>query len=175
MGRADVNSLSPMSLEPPDGPVWTGITNEKLPAEAALAFLVPLDDPARLGTEANTPAGTVGGTCLFLGTTRRWTGDDETPTLHYEAYREMAEAELARLAEAAHEKWDLVRVVVLHRLGAVPSGEASVLCAASSAHRAPAFEAARWLIDTLKEDVPIWKQEARPDGSTAWVQPESPI
>ncbi|MEM1053983.1 MAG: molybdenum cofactor biosynthesis protein MoaE [Bacteroidota bacterium] len=152
-----------MPLEPPDGAIWTGITDGPLPAEAALAFLVPPDDAPG--------GGTVGGTCLFLGTTRRWTGEDETPTLHYEAYREMAEAEVARLAEVARERWDLVRVVVVHRLGAVASGEASVLCAASSAHRAPAFEACRWLIDTLKSDVPIWKQEARADGTTAWVDP----
>ena len=94
--------------------------------------------------------------------------------LSYEAYAEMASGELARLAAGAMERWDLVRVVVLHRLGEVPSPEASVLCAASSAHRAPAFEACRWLIDTLKADVPIWKQETRADGTAAWVEPPTP-
>lgn len=158
-----------MPLTPPDGPLWTGITDDPLPTEAALAFLVPPDESVRLGPEA----GRVGGTCLFLGTTRRWTDSEETPSLHYEAYREMAEAELARLAQAAMDRWDLVRVVAIHRLGAVPSAEASVVCAASAAHRAPAFEACRWLIDTLKTDVPIWKQEARADGTVEWVQPES--
>lgn len=155
-----------MPLSPPDGPLWTGLTDGPLPAEAALAFLVPSD--------RQPGAGTVGGTCLFLGTTRRWTGTDETPSLHYEAYHAMAEAELARLAEAAAERWDLVRVVALHRTGRVPAPEASVVCAASAPHRADAFAACRWLIDTLKQDVPIWKQETRADGSRAWVQPETP-
>ena len=86
----------------------------------------------------------------------------------------MAEIELGRLAEEASSRWPLARVVVLHRLGAVPSPEASVLCATASAHRAPAFEACRWLIDTLKERVPIWKRETRADGTGAWVQPPAP-
>ncbi|MEM6327977.1 MAG: molybdenum cofactor biosynthesis protein MoaE [Bacteroidota bacterium] len=148
---------------PPAPPLWTGLTEDSLPTEAVLSFLVP--------TDGEPEAGTVGGTCLFLGTTRRWTGDEETPSLHYDVYREMAEAELRRLAETARERWDLVRVVAIHRTGAVPATEASVVCAASAAHRAPAFEACRWLIDTLKDHVPIWKQETRADGSTAWVQP----
>ena len=158
---------------PASGAVWTGLLSPEaasaasgtLPVQAALDFLVPGGDAS--------DAGTVGGTCLFLGTTRRWTGPHETPSLSYEAYAEMAEAELARLTAGAMDRWDLTRVVVLHRLGDVPSPEASVLCAASSAHRAPAFEACRWLIDTLKEDVPIWKKETRTSGETAWVDPAS--
>ena len=155
-----------MPLTPPDSAIWCGLTSAALPADAALAFLIP---PAR-----HPAGGRVGGTCLFLGTTRRWTGDDETPSLTYDAYRAMAERELIGLAEGARERWDLVRVVVLHRLGEVPAAEASVLCAASSAHRQPAFEAAQWLIDTLKQDAPIWKRETRADGSSAWVHPQAP-
>lgn len=154
-----------MLAPPADSPLWTGLTDGSLPVVAAVSFLVPADDAPE--------AGRAGGTCVFLGTTRRWTGGEETPSLSYEAYREMAEAELARLAQTAQERWDLVRVVTIHRLGHVPAGEASVVCAASAAHRAPAFEACRWLIDTLKRDVPIWKQETRADGTVAWVQPET--
>lgn len=156
-------------LPPRDSPVWTGLlppeASGELPVQAALAFLVPV---------AGAPdEGTVGGTCLFLGTTRRWTGSAETPSLRYEAYSEMASGELDRLAREATDRWDLTRVVLLHRLGLVPSPEASVLCAASSPHRAPAFEACRWLIDTLKADVPIWKQETRSDDTRVWVDPLS--
>ena len=154
-----------MPPTPPDRATWTGLTHDPLPVEAALAFLVPPD--------AHPAGGRVGGTCLFLGSTRRWTGSDETASLHYDAYRTMAERELARLAEIARERWALERIVALHRLGDVPAGEHSVLCAASAPHRAPAFEAARWLIDALKTDVPIWKREARADGTTAWVQPDT--
>lgn len=149
----------------PGTAAWTGLASGDLPVQAALGFLIP---------DGETPeAGTVGGTCVFLGTTRRWTRGFETPSLSFEAYAEMASAELARLAESARVRWGLTRVVLLHRLGDVPSPEASVLCAASSPHRAPAFEACRWLIDTLKKDVPIWKQERWPDGGTAWVDPAS--
>ncbi|MEL6616453.1 MAG: cyclic nucleotide-binding domain-containing protein [Bacteroidota bacterium] len=79
-----------MSLPPTDAPAWTGLLPPEasggLPVQAALAFLVP--------SGASPEAGTVGGTCLFLGTTRRWTGDEETPSLRYEAYAEMAAGEV---------------------------------------------------------------------------------
>ncbi|WP_094547359.1 molybdopterin synthase catalytic subunit [Rubricoccus marinus] len=156
---------------PTDTPIWTGLITPEadglasgvLPVQRALDFLVPAGGAPE--------AGTVGGTCLFLGTTRRWTGNVETPLLSYQAYTEMAARELDRLALRAMDQWALARVVVLHRLGDVPSPEASVLCAASAAHRDAAFAACRWLIDTLKEDVPIWKQESDASGSTAWVNP----
>ena len=141
-----------MTPPAPGRAAWTAILPPEasggLPVQSALDFLVPDgDDP---------DAGTVGGTCLFLGTTRRWTGDIETPTLRYDAYAAMASGEMARLAATALARWPLTRVVVLHRLGPVPSPEASVLCAASSPHRAPAFEACRWLIDTLKQELAVW-------------------
>ena len=74
----------------------------------------------------------------------------------------MAEADLQRLATEAADRWEVVRVAVLHRLGAVPPPEASVVVGVASPHRAAAFEAARWLIDTLKASTPIWKTEHAP-------------
>ena len=123
---------------------WTALTDDEIDVGAVHSFLA--DERA-------------GGTCVFVGTSRRWTGQHETALLTYEAYPAMAEAELARLADAAAERWDLVRVAVLHRLGPVPLTQASVVVGVASAHRAPAFEAARWLIDTLKDSVPIWKTD----------------
>lgn len=115
-----------------------------------------------------TPA--VGGVALFVGTTRRWTGDRETVALAYECYPAMALREMARIAEEVRRRWPIDRVVLHHRIGSVPAGEASVVVGASSAHRADAFEAARFLIDTLKKDVPIWKKEQFADGTSEWVQ-----
>ena len=112
-----------------------------------------------------------GATVLFVGTTRRVTEGRETVRLHYEAYETMATAELQRLEQAARRRWPLEQCAISHRLGTVPVGEASVAIAVSSAHRDAAFEAGRWLIDTLKQSVPIWKQEQWADGSSEWVHP----
>jgi molybdopterin synthase catalytic subunit len=113
----------------------------------------------------------VGGICVFVGTTRRYTGDEETEELRYEAFSEMAVSEMERLAAEARSRWPITRVVMHHRLGTVRPAEASVLVGVSAAHRGEAFEACRFLIDTLKEQVPVWKREVRSDGRLEWVQP----
>lgn len=127
-----------------------------------------IDVAKLLADVSSTQAGAV---VLFLGTTREFTDGKQTLTLDYEAYGKMAEKKLAELEATARERWELVEVGVIHRLGNVPLGEASVAIAVSSPHRANAFEAGRWLIDTLKVDVPIWKQEHWSDGTTEWVHP----
>jgi molybdopterin synthase catalytic subunit len=113
----------------------------------------------------------VGAVVLFLGTTRQFTRGRETAQLKYEAYRNMAVRELERLEAEARGRWRLVECAIVHRLGLVPLAEASVAIAVSSPHRNDAFEAGRWLIDTLKETAPIWKQEHWADGSVEWVHP----
>lgn len=113
-----------------------------------------------------------GAVLLFLGTTREFTDGKQTTTLDYEAYNEMAIKKLAELESTARQRWELVDCGTIHRLGNVPLGEASVAIAVSSAHRANAFDAGRWLIDTLKVEVPIWKREHWSDGTQEWVHPE---
>jgi len=112
-----------------------------------------------------------GAVLLFLGTTREFTDQKQTVRLDYEAYNDMALRKLAELESTAQERWLLVNCAIVHRLGSVPLGEASVVIAVSSAHRSDAFEAGRWLIDTLKREVPIWKREHWADGTTQWVHP----
>lgn len=112
-----------------------------------------------------------GAVVLFLGTTREFTRGRQTQTLYYECYAEMAEKKLAELELQARQKWPLVECVIVHRLGEVPLEQASVAIAVSSPHRDAAFAAGKWLIDTLKEEVPIWKQEHWSDGTTEWVHP----
>jgi len=96
----------------------------------------------------------------------------ETVELHYDAYREMAELEIARLVTEARRRWSLVECLIVHRLGAVPLAEVSVAIVVSSAHRRAALNAGQWLIDTLKEHVPIWKKECWADGQSALVHPD---
>ena len=127
-----------------------------------------IDVSTLLSEVSSTRAGAV---LLFLGTTREFTDGKQTVTLDYEAYNDMAEKKLAELESAARERWELTECGIVHRLGNVPLGEASVAIAVSSAHRAVAFEAGRWLIDTLKLEVPIWKQEHWSDGTSEWVHP----
>lgn len=129
------------------------------------------DDPVDVGAAADflrTPR--AGGIDLFLGTTRQWTGADETVELAYEAYAPMALREMQALCDQAQERWAPFRTVLIHRLGVVPPAEVSVLIGVATAHRAAAFETCRWLIDTLKRQVPIWKRERYRDGRTEWIQ-----
>ena len=128
----------------------------------------PIDPSAVLAQVASNDAGAV---VLFLGTTREFTKGRQTESLDYECYPQMAEAKLAELESRAREKWPLVHVVIVHRLGHLELGEASIAIAVSSPHRQAAFEAGKWLIDTIKEDVPIWKQENWADGTSEWVHP----
>jgi len=114
----------------------------------------------------------VGAICIFVGTTRRFTGERESEQLRYEAFSEMAILEMERLAQEARERWPVTKVVLHHRLGVVKPTEASVLVGVSAPHRAESFEACRFLIDTLKERVPVWKREVLEDGRLEWVTQE---
>ena len=109
-----------------------------------------------------------GGLVVFEGSTRSPSDGREVVRLSYEAWGARAQAQLDEIAHDARARWNLCGVVAMHRIGDVPIGETSVVVAASAPHRAEAFEAARWLIDTLKATVAIWKKEVFADGE-AWV------
>ncbi|MCH2114281.1 MAG: molybdenum cofactor biosynthesis protein MoaE [Pirellulales bacterium] len=126
-----------------------------------------LVDASALVERATSPR--VGAVLMFLGVTRQFDEDRETASLQYEAYEKMALAELARLESEARRTWPISECLIVHRLGLVPLGEASVAVVTASPHRSEAFAAGQWLIDTLKERVPIWKQEHWVDGTKDWV------
>lgn len=128
----------------------------------------PIDTDAVLRHVASPEAGAV---VLFLGTTRQFTQGRETASLDYECFDEMARTKLAELEHEARGRWPLIECAIVHRVGHLAIGEASVAVAVSSAHRRVAFEAGQWLIDTLKEIVPIWKKENWSDGTSQWVHP----
>lgn len=117
--------------------------------------------------------GAHGAVVTFEGVVRQDGGDAAVRELYYEAYELMAERRLAALAATAAERWPLTHIHVLHRLGLVPVGQASVRVIVAAPHREDAFAACRYLIDTLKTSVPIWKREDRADGSR-WVEGEIP-
>jgi len=108
-----------------------------------------------------------GASLLFVGTTRDHFEGRAVQELAYEAYPEMAVREMEAIISEIALRWPGSRCVIVHRLGVVPAGEASVAIAVSTPHRAEAYEASRFAIDTLKKTVPIWKKEIYADGS-AW-------
>jgi len=110
-----------------------------------------------------------GGTVVFLGTVRRSTEDGDVEAIEYSAYREMAEPELERIVQEALTKWPGARIALQHRLGVVPTGEASLVIAASAPHRADAYAASRFAIEETKRRAPIWKKERFASGAARWV------
>jgi len=124
---------------------------------------------ARLLGAVRDPA--AGASVVFVGTTRNENAGRRVVRLEYEAYTRMAVREMRRLADEASRRWTLRRIAMAHRIGLVPVGEASVGIAVSAGHRAEAFTACHWLIDRLKEIVPIWKREHF-HGGRVWIGPQ---
>lgn len=120
---------------------------------------------------AEIKAGSDGAVCVFDGIVRDNTRGRRTLHLDYEAYREMALDQMHALASDALAKFAVRDVAILHRLGRLLVGETSVLIVVASAHRGAAFDACRWIIDTLKKTVPIWKKEQFVDGAL-WADGE---
>jgi molybdopterin synthase catalytic subunit len=126
-------------------------------------------DGARLAAEAKQ--GEDGAVVVFDGIVRNNTRGRKTLHLDYEAYEEMALKQMDELAVEARTKFGVREVKIVHRLGRLMIGETSVLIVVASAHRGKAFDACRWVIDTLKRQVPIWKKETFEDG-VVWADGE---
>lgn len=109
-----------------------------------------------------------GGIDVFIGTVRNHTNGKQVLRLEFEAYEAMAISEMQKIVSYATETWPLHRVVLHHRTGSLQVGEVPVIIAVSAAHRDAAFTACRYIIDTLKQTVPIWKKEIFEDGEV-WV------
>jgi molybdopterin synthase catalytic subunit len=112
----------------------------------------------------------VGGIATFIGVARNSSAGRAVEALCFEHYGGMAVKELTKLREEAMTRFDLLGLSVIHRVGRIGVGEQIVLIVAAAAHRGPAFDACRWLIDELKKRVPIWKKEIGPGGES-WVTP----
>ncbi len=127
--------------------------------------LEPLDVMACINAVSSPLAG---GIDVFIGTVRAETKGRQVVRLEFEAYEQMALKELEKLVINARQQWPLQQIVVHHRVGVLVPGDVAVIIAVAAAHRAAAFEACRYLIDTLKMTVPIWKKEVFDDGEV-WV------
>jgi molybdopterin synthase catalytic subunit len=143
------------ALVPPTGADWIDVCECHL----------PVDDVWKWASLANC-----GGVVVFCGTVRDHSdGHPGVTSLEYEAYVEQVVPKLTEVAKLARTRWaDIGRLVLLHRVGRLEVGEVAVVVAASTPHRAEAFAAAQYCIDTLKHTVPIWKRETW-DGGSDWI------
>jgi molybdopterin synthase catalytic subunit/molybdopterin converting factor small subunit len=139
-----------------------------IPPVSGGAFAIgpdPLDLDAVVAQVADPAAGAI---ATFVGTTRAQSRGRAVVHLEYDAYPEMAESEMARIADEVRGRHEILGVAMAHRTGHVPIGEASVIIAVSAAHRGPAMDACREAIDTLKQTVPVWKKEVF-EGGEEWI------
>jgi molybdopterin synthase catalytic subunit len=134
----------------------TALTRQPIDAERLMAAVKQGED---------------GAVVVFDGIVRNNSRGRQTLYLDYEAYEEMAAKQMRALAAEVRTRFGVRQVTLIHRLGRLAVGETSVFIAVASAHRAQAFEACRWLIDTLKKTVPIWKKETFADGAV-WADGE---
>ncbi len=139
-----------------DSNVLVGLTREAIDADRVVAA-------AKSGED--------GAVVVFDGIVRNHSRGRRTLCLDYEAYEEMAVNQMRGLGKKARERFGVRQVTMVHRLGRLEIGETSVLIVVASAHRSAAFEACRWLIDTVKQTVPIWKKETFADGQV-WAPGE---
>jgi molybdopterin synthase catalytic subunit len=126
-------------------------------------------DPAAIIAEVQSTE--FGATSVFLGTVRDTNDGRSVSAIDYSAYTAMADAELVRILIEAEERFGVTSIVVEHRVGALALGDTSVAIAAAHAHRAPAIECTRFVIEEIKKRVPIWKLEHYADGGREWVDP----
>ncbi len=148
-----------MMMPPDDSDTWTGLATDPVPvADAAQWAILPQ----------------CGAVVTFNGTARDHSeGRPEVSILEYEAYVEHVEPRLRAIADEARARWaDLGRIVLIHRMGPVDTGESAVVVVVSAPHRDEAFLAARFCIDTLKATVPIWKRESWRDGESWGLEPQ---
>jgi molybdopterin synthase catalytic subunit len=128
----------------------------------------PINAPALLAEVSSDDCGAVS---LFLGTVRDTNDGRSVDGIDYTAYTAMAEAELERIVDEAAVRFGVMSLVVEHRIGTLAIGDASVGIVAAHAHRGPALDSVRYVIDEIKKRVPIWKMEHYSDGTRQWVDP----
>lgn len=130
-------------------------------------------DPTALLAEVVTPS--AGVALLFWGVVRNENDGREVEGLEYDAYTSMAEAKLREIVAEAVQRWGVGKIAVVHRVGALRVGEASVGIAVASPHRGEAYDASRFVIEELKQRVPIWKREHYADGPSQWLGGAVPV
>lgn len=140
------------------------LRNETMWAEITTEELDPLETLDFVRHDA------AGGIDVFLGTVRNRNDGRAVGGLQYQGYPEMGEKLLVEIIGSAFDKWPLQRAAARHRLGRLAIRETAVIIAVAGMHRAEAFQACRYIIDEIKQSLPIWKKEEYLDGETAWVR-----
>ena len=157
VGDAEAHRAAP-GLTDPSGGVGLGphlvLSHEPIGQDAAAQLVESSDAQGALAT--------------FVGIVRRESQGKTVRYLEYEAFEEMAIATLEEIVNEATQRWPILQVAVVHRMGRVSVGEVAVSIAVSSSRRAAAFDGCRHMIERIKEDVPIWKKEVADDGSHWW-------
>ena len=123
------------------------------------------------GLIADVRSDGAGAVSVFIGTVRDHSEERSVVALEYQAYRSMAESELADIAREASERFQIASLVAEHRVGQLSVGDISVAIASAHAHRSAALECTRFVIEEIKKRVPIWKRERFVDGTSEWVDP----
>ena len=164
----EVGLLPPVSG---GGPARTARALDESGSDASVTVALTRDRIDAAQIVAAAKSGEDGAVVVFDGIVRNHTRGRRTLHLDYEAYEEMALRQMRELGLKARERFAIRQVTMLHRLGRLEIGETSVLIVVASGHRSAAFEACRWLIDTLKQTVPIWKKETFADGAV-WAPGE---
>ena len=133
------------------------------------AIVTRVIEPAALMAEVQSRE--LGAISLFAGTVRDTNKGRSVTGIEYSAYTSMAESELERILAEAGDRFGVSAIVVEHRVGSLALGDVSVAIVAAHAHRAPALDCTRWMIEEIKRRVPIWKLEHYADGAREWVDP----
>ena len=127
----------------------------------------PIDPMAFVASINNKNNGAL---TIFLGTVRDFLGDTRLAYMEYDAYKEMAENKIKTIVEEAMTRWDTKDIAVAHRVGRLQLTDPSVIIAVGTPHRSESFEACKFIIDRIKEEVPIWKKEVDENGEGEWVE-----
>ena len=122
------------------------------------------------GLRRRTQASQAGAVLIFCGDVRNHSEEQDVSFLEYEAHERMALKQITKILEQAQQKWELHKVEVIHRLGKLKVTECSIAISVSTSHRNDAYEASRYIIDTIKQSVPIWKKEHLVNGVSNWSE-----
>ncbi len=143
-----------------------------MPIEIRSSSFNPWDE-IKIHQQKLNREGLYGATASFVGTMRDFNEDKHVQSMTLEHYPGMTEKYLEKSCKDAHQQWDLIETLVIHRVGDIEIADAIVLVCVWSAHRAEAFDACRFIMEDLKSKAPLWKQESAPDGKR-WVEKNTP-